>query len=95
MDIKIAEEGEDYSQVAKKEKLSELQLRVRQILDQVERISKEQNYQRFREEKFRGVSEATMERVLWWALGQTATLVLMGAWQMKHLKGFFQAKKLV
>jgi len=95
LDIKIAEEGEDYSQVAKKEKLSELQLRVRQILDQVERISKEQNYQRFREEKFRGVSEATMERVLWWALGQTATLLLMGAWQMKHLKGFFQAKKLV
>ena len=36
----------DYSEVATKEKLSELQLRVRQLLDQVEQITKEQNYQR-------------------------------------------------
>ena len=32
--------------MAQKEKLSELQLRVRQLLDQVEQITKEQNYQR-------------------------------------------------
>ncbi len=32
--------------MAKKEKLSELQLRLRQLLDQTEQISKEQNYQR-------------------------------------------------
>lgn len=36
----------DYSQVAAKEKLTELQLRIRQLLDQVEQISKEQAYQR-------------------------------------------------
>lgn len=33
-------------QVAQKDKLSELQLRVRQLLDQVDQITKEQNYQR-------------------------------------------------
>lgn len=32
--------------MAQKEKLTELQLRVRQLLDQVEQITKEQNYQR-------------------------------------------------
>lgn len=36
----------DYADVASKEKLSELELRVRQLLDQVEQIQKEQNYQR-------------------------------------------------
>jgi hypothetical protein len=30
-----------------------------------------------------------------WALAQTLILVAMGAWQMRHLKSFFQAKKLV
>lgn len=38
----------DYAQVAAKEKLTELQLRIRQLLDQVEQISKEQAYQRVR-----------------------------------------------
>merc|ERR1712088_26926 len=71
------------------------QLRVRQLLDQVEQITKEQNYQRYREERFRQTSESTNHRVLWWSLGQTCILVLMGAWQMRHLKSFFEAKKLV
>ena len=30
-----------------------------------------------------------------WALAQTAILLVMGAWQMRHLKSFFEAKKLV
>merc|ERR1712025_1201104 len=85
----------NYADVAQKEKLSELQLRVRQLLDQVEQITKEQNYQRYREERFRQTSESTNSRVLWWSLGQTCILLVMGAWQMRHLKTFFEAKKLV
>jgi len=95
LDIQVGEHAIDYANVAQKEKLSELQLRVRQLLDQVEQIGKEQNYQRYREERFRSTSENTNQRVLWWALGQTLILVVMGAWQMKHLKSFFEAKKLV
>lgn len=44
----MGEHAIDYANVAQKEKLSELQLRVRQLLDQVEQITKEQNYQRVR-----------------------------------------------
>lgn len=33
--------------------------------DQVEQIGKEQNYQRYREERFRSTSENTNQRVLW------------------------------
>ena len=29
-----------------------------------------------------------------WALAQTGILLVMGAWQMRHLKSFFEAKKL-
>jgi len=95
LDIQVGEHAIDYANVAQKEKLSELQLRVRQLLDQVEQITKEQNYQRYREERFRQTSESTNQRVLWWSITQTCLLLVMGAWQMRHLKSFFEAKKLV
>uniref|UniRef100_A0A646QH78 Emp24-eca n=1 Tax=Hemiscolopendra marginata TaxID=943146 RepID=A0A646QH78_9MYRI len=95
LDIQIGEHAIDYTNVAQKEKLTELQLRIRQLLDQVEQITKEQNYQRYREERFRQTSESTNQRVLWWSITQTAILLAMGFWQMRHLKSFFEAKKLV
>lgn len=95
LDIQVGEHAIDYANVAQKEKLTELQLRIRQLLDQCEQITKEQNYQRYREERFRQTSESTNKRVLYWSLAQTIVLVVMGLWQMKHLKSFFEAKKLV
>ncbi|CAI8041421.1 Transmembrane emp24 domain-containing protein 4 [Geodia barretti] len=95
LDIQIGEQAVNYPEVAAREKLGELQLRIRQLLDQIEQITKEQVYQRQREERFRLVSDSTNARVLWWSLGQTIILILMGIWQMRHLKSFFEAKKLV
>lgn len=46
LDIQVGEHAINYEQVATKDKLSDLQLRVRQLLDQVEQITKEQNFQR-------------------------------------------------
>ncbi|XKL59999.1 hypothetical protein PGB90_001015 [Kerria lacca] len=94
-DIQVGDQAIDYAQVAQKEKLSELQLRIRQLLNQVDQIVKEQNYQRYREERFRATSESTNQRVFWWSVSQVLILVTMGFWQMKHLKSFFEAKKLV
>lgn len=48
LDIQVGEHANDYQEIAAKDKLTELQLRIRQLLDQVEQISKEQNYQRVR-----------------------------------------------
>ncbi|XP_078711583.1 transmembrane emp24 domain-containing protein 4-like [Lampetra fluviatilis] len=95
LDIQVGEHANDYSEIAAKDKLTELQLRVRQLLDQVEQIQKEQNYQRYREERFRQTSESTNQRVLWWSIAQTLILIATGIWQMRHLKSFFEAKKLV
>jgi len=49
----------------------------------------------WREDRFRETSESTNQRVLWWAIAQTLLLVTVGFWQMRHLRGFFEAKKLV
>ncbi|XP_056633506.1 transmembrane emp24 domain-containing protein eca [Diorhabda carinulata] len=95
LDIQVGEHAINYGEIVQREKLSELQLRVRQLIDQVEQITKEQNYQRYREERFRQTSESTNSRVLWWSITQTAVLLIMGTWQMRHLKTFFEAKKLV
>ncbi|XP_052226781.1 transmembrane emp24 domain-containing protein eca-like isoform X2 [Dreissena polymorpha] len=95
LDIQVGEHAVDYQQIQAKDKLSELQLRVRQLLDQVEQITKEQNYQRKREERFRYTSESTNNRVFWWAVAQTSTLVVMALLQTSHLRRFFISKKLV
>jgi p24 family protein alpha len=95
LDIEVGEHAVDYNELAGKEKLTELQLRVRQLLDQTEQIRKEQNYQRFREERFRSTSESTNQRVFWWSVAQLSVLIITGLWQMRHLKKFFETKKLV
>lgn len=46
LDIQVGEHAVNYGDVVQKEKLSELQLRIRQLLDQVDQIRKEQDYQR-------------------------------------------------
>ncbi|KAL1243252.1 Transmembrane emp24 domain-containing protein eca [Trichinella nelsoni] len=93
--IQVGDHAQNYVEIATKERLNDLQIRIRQLLDQVEQMSKEQSYQRYREEIFRQLSESTNQRVLWWAILQTIILLLTGFWQMRHLKRFFEAKKLV
>lgn len=44
LDIQVGEHTNNYPEIAAKDKLTELQLRVRQLLDQVEQVQKEQNY---------------------------------------------------
>lgn len=46
LDIQVGEHANNYAEIAAKDKLTELQLRVRQLVEQVDQIQKEQNYQR-------------------------------------------------
>lgn len=57
LEILAGDHAIDYAHVAQKEKMSELQLRIRQLLDQVEQITKEQNYQRVSDESGPPVSQ--------------------------------------
>ncbi|KAI0211856.1 Transmembrane emp24 domain-containing protein eca [Lamellibrachia satsuma] len=95
LNISSGEEAVDYREVSRDEKLSSLETRVRQLVNQVIQMKREQDYQRYREERFRQTSESTNQRVLWWAIAQTVILLSTGFWQMRHLKSFFEAKKLV
>ncbi|XP_026932688.1 transmembrane emp24 domain-containing protein 9-like isoform X2 [Acinonyx jubatus] len=83
LDMQLGERSNDYAEFAAKDKLTQLHLRVQQLVEQ------------WREERFRQTSESTNQRVLWWSILQTFILVATGVWQMQHLKSFFKAKKLV
>eukprot|EP01113_Clastostelium_recurvatum_P006620 TRINITY_DN1300_c0_g1_i1.p1 TRINITY_DN1300_c0_g1~~TRINITY_DN1300_c0_g1_i1.p1 ORF type:complete len:216 (+),score=35.38 TRINITY_DN1300_c0_g1_i1:143-790(+) len=95
MDIESGVAANDYDAIAKAEHLTSLEISVRRLNDRVAAIRKEQAYQRGREITFRNTSESTNARVMWWSVLQLVVLVASGVFQMRHLKSFFKAKKLV
>ncbi|KAL5109009.1 Transmembrane emp24 domain-containing protein 4 [Taenia crassiceps] len=82
-------------EIASKEELNELELHIRQLLEQVATLAKDQDFQRAREEYFRRLSESINNRVTWWSVAQVLLLCLTGFFQMRNLRSFFLAKKLV
>ncbi|XP_041039545.1 transmembrane emp24 domain-containing protein 11-like [Carcharodon carcharias] len=95
LDIQVGENPIDVSFGETKDKINELKERILYLIYQMQYISKQQNYQRSREEEFRQMSEETNSSVLSWAIIQTVILFSMGVWQMRHMKNFLIAKKLV
>uniref|UniRef100_A0A8C3BN58 GOLD domain-containing protein n=1 Tax=Cairina moschata TaxID=8855 RepID=A0A8C3BN58_CAIMO len=95
LDIRVGEHFLDETVIQAKDKVNEVNFRLEHLMEQIQHVSKEQNYEREREEKFRNISEQTNSNILWWAVAQTFILISIGIWQIKSLKDFFIAKKLV
>jgi len=74
--------------------VSEIANKVRDLNQKLEDIRREQQYQREREEDFRDLSEATNARAVWYSLAQIVVLVATCAWQLRHLKNFFEDRKM-
>ncbi|GCC36046.1 transmembrane emp24 domain-containing protein 11-like [Chiloscyllium punctatum] len=95
LDVQVGEHVIDESLEETKDMINEVKTRMLHLLKQMQYISRQQDYQRSREEEFRQINEETNSSVLWWAMFQTVILLSVGAWQMKQMKNFFIAKKLV
>ncbi|XP_042528711.1 transmembrane emp24 domain-containing protein 11 isoform X2 [Dipodomys spectabilis] len=95
LDIRVGEHDLDAAIAQAKDKVNKVTFKLEHLIEQIEQILKEQNYQRAREESFRMTSEDTNNNVLWWAFTQILIFIAVGIFQMKHLKNFFIAKKLV
>ncbi|KAF9556666.1 hypothetical protein CPC08DRAFT_669673 [Agrocybe pediades] len=74
--------------------VSELASKVRDLNQKLEDIRREQQYQREREEDYRDLSEATNARAVWYSVAQIVVLVVTCAWQLRHLKNFFEDRKM-
>ncbi|KAF9473359.1 hypothetical protein BDN70DRAFT_867495 [Pholiota conissans] len=73
--------------------VSELAAKVRDLNSKLEDIRREQQYQREREEDYRDLSEATNSRAVWYSVAQIGVLLGTCAWQLRHLKRFFEDRK--
>jgi len=68
--------------------------RIRDLNIKIEDIRREQQYQRERESDFRNLSESTNSRAVWYSIAQILVLVLTCAWQLQHLRRFFEDRKI-
>ncbi|XP_044061817.1 transmembrane emp24 domain-containing protein 11 [Siniperca chuatsi] len=95
LNVHMGEHSIDPNTDKTKDNMEALENSLRHLIDQMMYITRQQEYQREKEEAFRQISEDTNGKVLWWAVVQTSILLSVGFWQMKRLKDFFIAKKLV
>ncbi|XP_061108241.1 transmembrane emp24 domain-containing protein 11 [Conger conger] len=95
LDVQTGEHTMDPGTVKAKDTVKTMEYSLQHIIDQMMYISRQQNFQREREETFRQISEQTNGNILWWAILQTSILLAVGVWQMKRLKDFLIEKKLV
>ncbi|KAM4621529.1 transmembrane emp24 domain-containing protein 11 [Polymixia lowei] len=95
LDVQMGEHSIDPTAEKAKDNLQLMESSLTHLIDQMMYITRQQEYQRVKEETFRQISEDTNSNVLWWAVVQTSILLSVGLWQMKRLKDFFIAKKLV
>lgn len=79
---------------ADKDKLEDIQTRVKDLNSRLQDIRREQVFQREREAEFRDQSEATNSRVVRWMMIQLVVLGGTCAWQLSHLRSFFIKQKL-
>ncbi|KAH9888869.1 emp24/gp25L/p24 family/GOLD-domain-containing protein [Cubamyces lactineus] len=74
--------------------VSELSQKLRDLNMKLEDIRREQQYQREREAAFRDLSESTNSRAVWYTLAQIGVLIATCAWQLRHLRRFFEDRKM-
>jgi hypothetical protein len=74
--------------------ISQLAAKVRDLNLKLEDIRREQQYQRERESDFRDLSESTNSRAVWYSLAQIAVILVTCVWQLRHLKRFFEDRKM-
>jgi uncharacterized protein YukE len=86
-EAKVDEEGE-------REHVKDLAGKVKELNSRLADIRREQQFQREREAEFRVLSEKTNSRAVYWSVAQLATLLGTCAWQLRHLRKFFESKKL-
>lgn len=93
LDIAVGEAKVDEED--EKEHVQDLAAKVKDLNLRLADIRREQQFQREREAEFRQLSETTNSRAVWWSIAQMITLLGACAWQLRHLRRFFESKKIV
>lgn len=84
-----------YEEMATQEHMDKLQLAVVKLNDELSQILSEADYMKEKEMDFHTKSEHMNTAAQYWPILQVAILLITGVFQAKHLKSFFQSKRLV
>eukprot|EP01063_Lacrimia_lanifica_P036477 TRINITY_DN7249_c0_g1_i1.p1 TRINITY_DN7249_c0_g1~~TRINITY_DN7249_c0_g1_i1.p1 ORF type:complete len:225 (+),score=97.76 TRINITY_DN7249_c0_g1_i1:55-675(+) len=95
--FKLNEGGDakDYEDVAKVEHLRPIEVNLRMMEDTVRSIHADYQFFKDREMEMRDTSESTNSRSMWVTIISMTTFFLFGLWQVRHMKKYFQQKKLI
>uniref|UniRef100_A0AAV1TRQ7 GOLD domain-containing protein n=1 Tax=Peronospora matthiolae TaxID=2874970 RepID=A0AAV1TRQ7_9STRA len=86
---------EEYRNLAKKNQMDDLHLKILQLRDRVTAIQRNQDYAKEKSLAMQSSIESNNQRAMWVSLLQIATLLITGFYQAKHLKAYLYKKKLV
>ena len=70
----------------KKEHVTDLAEKVKELNKRLVDIQREQQYQREREAEFRSLSDSTNSKAVWWSIIQICVLFGTCIWQSRHLR---------
>ncbi|TNN72052.1 Transmembrane emp24 domain-containing protein 9 [Liparis tanakae] len=80
LDLRVGDRTNNYAQIAIEDKLTELQLRVRRLTEQVYHIQNNQDYYRLRLKEVHWIQSSTSRWIFWCVVVQTLCLVPLVAW---------------
>lgn len=85
----------DWSKVAKKGQVEEMELELKKLEDTVQSIRDEMFYLRSREEEMQELNRSTNSRMAWLSFLSLGVCLSVAGLQLWHLKTFFERKKLL
>ncbi|WFD30472.1 vesicle coat component [Malassezia sp. CBS 17886] len=95
LDVHLGGEAIDYSAIANQESLSGMETELRKLATISDEILDEMEYLKQREMRLSATHVSTLNRVHGFAWLSISALLLLGVWQVYHLRGFFKRKYLI
>ena len=84
-----------YQKIAKEQEFDAVNLDIRKLNDMMDLAIMEADYQKYKEMEYHEDTEKMNAATLWWPVAQIGILVLIGVFQVRHLKSFFKTNKLI
>lgn len=86
---------EYYEKLQQKEHFEAVNMEVHKLNDMMSMTLNEADYQKHKEVEYHEQTERMNTAALWWPMAQIGILVVMGVFQVQHLKNFFKNHKII
>jgi len=87
--------AKDWTKIAKRDKIDGMELELRKLEEYVSSIYDEMLYLREREAEMQSLNASTNSKMAWFGFMSFLVCLSVAAWQLWHLKSFFERKKLL